>query len=104
MQVTYADNEVETWCLDARAAQRALGHQRAKFLATRIAQLRAADSLSDLIGTGAPGRWELLTSNRRGQVSARLTDNWRLIVLPTDDPEDPRESVAVVVLEIIDYH
>lgn len=104
MQVTYADDGVETWCLDARAAQRALGHQRAKFLATRVAQLRAADSLSDLLGTGAPGRWEVLTGDRRGQVSARLTGNWRLVVQPTDDPHDARESVAVVVIEIIDYH
>lgn len=77
--------------------QKELGAQIAKPLKLRIAELRRAREIGDLLlGTG---RWEELDADRAGQWSARLTANWRLIVSPVD-----RTVVTVRVVEIVDYH
>lgn len=104
MEVTYADRKIEELCTDARAANRKLGAQRSKPLETRVAQLRSFDCVGDLLIPGVPGHWEQLQGDRTGQVSARLTGNWRIIVRPTGDVDDIRDSTAVTVIEIVDYH
>ncbi len=104
MEVTYADHQTEKICTDARAAQKSLGRERAKPLEVRVAQLRAATSAADLLVPGVPGRWELLTGDRRGDISGRLTGNWRIIVRPLGGTEDLGECVEVIVVEIVDYH
>lgn len=96
MQLGYANRELERICTDARYMQRKLGVQVAKTLKLRIAELRYATEMADLLhGTG---RWEELSGDRAGQWSARLTANWRLIVQPEG------ESITVTVVEIVDYH
>lgn len=97
MQLDYADRELERQCTDERYMQRKLGQQVAKALKLRIAELRYATEMQDLL-LGA-GRWEELSGDRRGQWSARLTANWRLIVQP-----DERDVITVIVVEIVDYH
>jgi len=104
VEVTYADRQVERWCTDARAAQKDLGRERAKPLETRVAQLRAFDRVSDLLIPGVPGRWEQLVGDRKGQISGRLTGNWRIIVRPLGDVDDLGDCVEVVVVQIVDYH
>ena len=97
MDVRYATRDLERICTDARRMQRALGAQVAKALKLRITELTRVEEMADLLlGTG---RWEELKADRAGQWSARLTGNWRLIVEPDVD-----ERVAVLVIEIIDYH
>lgn len=97
MRVDYADRELERICTDGRHMQRKLGAHVAKVLKLRIAQLRYATEMPDLLlGTG---RWEELSGDRAGQWSARLTANWRLIVQPEE-----RDAITVIVVEIVDYH
>lgn len=97
MQLGYADRELERQCADERYMQRKLGAQVAKALKLRIAELRFATEMKDLLlGTG---RWEELSRDRSGQWSARLTANWRLIV-----QRDERDTITVIVVEIDDYH
>ena len=97
MELRYGDNELERQCTDARYMQRKLGAQVAKALRLRIAELRYATEMADLLlGTG---RWEELSGDRAGQWSARLTANWRLIV-----QSDEGSSITVIVMEIVDYH
>jgi len=76
---------------------RELGAQVAKALKLRVAELQRVREFPDLMA--GTGRWELLTADRSGQWSARLTANCRLIV------EEERDGVAIaVVVEITDYH
>lgn len=97
MQLEYASRAIEKTCTDGRHMQKERGVQMAKTLKLRIAELRRAVEMNDLLlGTG---RWEELEGDRAGEWSARLTKNWRLIVEPLD-----RSIVTVRVIEIIDYH
>lgn len=97
MRLEYAARELERRCTDERYMRRTLGAPVAKALMLRIAELRFATEMADLlVGTG---RWEELSGDRAGQWSARLTANWRLIVRPEE-----QETITVVVVEIVDYH
>ncbi|WP_366180672.1 type II toxin-antitoxin system RelE/ParE family toxin [Actinomyces timonensis] len=97
MEVRYADRKVEKVCINQRQMKRALDAAVAKKLRLRIAELHNVESFADLLrGTG---RWEQLTGDRAGQWSARLSANWRLIVI--DEGGTP---VVACVVEIIDYH
>ncbi len=46
----------------------------------------------------------------RGHYAAKVTGNYRLIFVPVDDldreiyPEDPRDIVALKILDVVDYH
>lgn len=77
--------------------QKKLGADVAKKLQLRITELIRVEEMADLlVGTG---KWEQLKGDRSGQWSARLTANWRLIVQPEEG-----DRVAVLVVEIVDYH
>jgi proteic killer suppression protein len=53
VQLGYADRELERQCTDGRYMQRTLGTQVAKALRLRIAELRYATEMQDLLlGTG----------------------------------------------------
>lgn len=96
MELRYATNALEKQCTEERYMQRKLGVQVAKKLRLRLAELRRASELADLL-LGA-GNWEELKQDRQGQWSAHLTRNWRLIVEPDGN------NVTVKVIEITDYH
>jgi proteic killer suppression protein len=133
VELRYATSELERQCTDDRYMQRTLGAQIAKTLRLRIAELRFASQMTDLL-LGV-GRWEELRGDRAGQWSARLSANWRLIVAPNialsdteaddggpsaDGDERPRSEpkasdtgatatardgvTVVLVIEIVDYH
>lgn len=97
MEVRYADRKVERICTNARQMKRELDAAVAKRLQLRIAELYNVDSFADLLLV--TGRWEQLTADRAGQWSARLSRNWRLIVV--DEGGSP---VVACVVEITDYH
>lgn len=94
--------------------RRAFDEQMCKKLKLRLGEVRAARILSDVFA--GPGRWELLSGDRRGFVSGRLTGNDRLIIEPlrdgepiqTEDDEDwanaARAASEAEVIEIVDYH
>lgn len=97
VEIRYSSREIQRICTESRYMQKQLGAPTAKKLKLRIAELMSAIAMDDLL-LGA-GRWERLHGDRQGQWSARLTANWRLIVEPLE-----AEVVAVLVIEIVDYH
>jgi proteic killer suppression protein len=63
----------------------------------KLDQLEAATSLADL--AALPGnRLEALKGNRKGQLSIRINDQWRICF------EWPDGSKGPVNVEIVDYH
>ena len=97
MEVRYASQKVQDICTNERQMKRRLDAVVSKKLRLRIAELHNVESFDDLLrGTG---RWERLTADRAGQWSARLSANWRLIVV--DECGSP---VVALVIEITDYH
>jgi proteic killer suppression protein len=71
------------------------GNDVAKALGRRIKDMEATTSPDGLLVL--PGRWEWLKGDRAGQMSARLTPNWRLIARPSDEG-----TIEIVTVE--DYH
>lgn len=97
MEVRYASQKVQNICTNERQMKRRLDAVVSKKLRLRIAELHNVEFFDDLLrGTG---RWERLTADRAGQWSARLSANWRLIVV--DEGGSP---VVALVIEITDYH
>lgn len=96
VEVRYARAKLGKQLGTAAARQRAWNVDVSKAFARRHAEMRAADTLTELL-LPAPGRWEEMKGDRAGDWSARLTRNYRLIV--ADDGPG-----AVVVLGIEDYH
>lgn len=77
-------------------------------LKRRLAQLRAAEVLSHVVlGNPHP-----LSGNRAGEFAVDITQNYRLIFEPGDDPVplsddgsvDVSQVSAIRVLEVGDYH
>lgn len=100
--VRYKSPKVEKICKSEKEARRKWGDEFVGPLTSRIGQLEAADSLGDLVGTGVPGKWEILTGDLAGQASAHLTKNWRLMM--EVEGTDPSLITEVVVLGRGDYH
>lgn len=86
------------------------GTDLGKQVRKRLDDLLAAETLDDI--RYAPGRFEELTGDRRGQFSLRLSANVRMIIEPADDPAchknddgiNLRLVTAVRIVEIVDYH
>lgn len=95
MKVRYENAKLERSCTDERAMQRAYGLVVSKQLKRRIAELRAASRVDDLFE--GVGKWEYLTADRAGEISARVSANYRLIIRADDDE-------CVVIIDIVDYH
>lgn len=76
---------------------RKIGADLAKSLRRRIAELRSARVMADVLD--GRGRWEQMTADRAGTWSARLSANWRLVVRS----DGPDADVAVVI-RLEDYH
>lgn len=102
LEVTYVSNKIEKVCKIERETRKVWGPDFVRPVQNRISQLEAADCLGDLVGTGAPGRWELMTGDRLGQASAHLTANYRLIMKV--EGSDANEIRHVEVLGREDYH
>ncbi len=89
VQLRFASRELE---------RRKLGAAVAKSLRLRVTELVYAARMRDLLE--GLGRWEEMRGDRRGQWSARLSANWRLIV----EPDPDMTSATVRVVEVVDYH
>lgn len=98
MIVCYSSKQLEKECTDDREMKRKRGPLVAK-LRLRINALEEANSLAELRTLDPLGRWHQLTANRAGQWASKLSPNWRLVV-----EEAGGDEVAVLVIEIEDYH
>lgn len=99
MDVTYADSKLEKRCTDAKAMAKAFSHVICKSLSKRIIELKSADTVADVLA--GTGNWHWLTGDMAGYLAARLSGNWRILVLP-DEVDDSCSTVSVE--EVKDYH
>ena len=86
MNITYRTKKLQRICTDSAVAKRALGRDIALKLYMRMAEIRAADTVEQLMQAQA-GRCHALTGNRNGQFAMDLVHPYRLIFI-----------------EIVDYH
>jgi proteic killer suppression protein len=108
LDILFSKNEWKQLCEDERVAKRKLGAATAKKLRTRLADLRAASRVTDLIA----GRPHPLTADRAGQFAVDLAGGVRLVFEPSSDPPpahddgsiDWRQVTAVTIVFIGDYH
>ena len=86
------------------------GADRGKAIRKRLDDLDAAEVLEDM--RSLPGRCEELAGDRAGDLSVRLSGNWRLIFKPINDPKPTKEDggldwtqvTAVEITNVVDYH
>ncbi|MCY3821520.1 MAG: type II toxin-antitoxin system YoeB family toxin [Gammaproteobacteria bacterium] len=107
MDIDFEDDDLARLCNDSRFADRRLGTNSAKRLRARLADLKAATVVTELVA-GSP---HPLTGDRVGQFSLRLHRGHRLVFRPAhdsvpirrDDSIDWNCVTAVTIVEIGDY-
>ncbi len=109
MEVQYASKDLGKTLTDDRLLRKKYG-KLSDAIKARLADLRAVETLDDM--RVMPGRIEELKQYRRGQFSIRISANWRMILMPANDPVPTKPdggidwtAVTIVeVLEMEDYH
>ncbi len=110
MEITFKTKKLQKICSDRKAMVKRWGNERAKKIARRLGELRAAPNLGEM--RNLPGRCHELTGDRSGQLSIDLEGPYRLFFEPVDDPPPARpdggldwEAVTVIrVVEVGDPH
>lgn len=91
---------------------RVYGEKRAKKIQRRLAELRAAEKLSDFPPKQPPSRCHELKGNLKGTLSVDLDHPYRLIFRPNHDIVPSKEDggldwdcvTAICILEVQDTH
>lgn len=108
MLIAFASRDLEELCLSERRAVRELGKACARKLFARLADLKAASHVGELVA-GYP---HPLKGDRAGQFSIRLDGGKRLVFSPANEPVpltddgsvDWRRVTSVRIVFIGDYH
>lgn len=108
MKITFANRELEKLCNRSNYAIRKLGDVGARKLQSRLADIEAANDVTELIA-GSP---HPLKGDREGDFSLRLHGAQRLVFRPEHNPLprlqdrgiDWQNVTAVQIVEIGDYH
>ena len=105
MEVRFADRRLRDLVASERDLVRRFGRDCARKIGQRLQQLRVAETLAEL--RLMAGRCHELTGDRAGCLALDLVQPLRLIFEPLDPADGPLDwdaVIAVVVLEIVDYH
>ena len=105
MQLLFANSQIKKLCTSERAAVKKYGERCARTLIFRVGQMKAAESIEDLIG--APGHFHPLTADRKGQWACRLQGGLRLVFAPGARGEMVIKEITdptLTILKIVDYH
>lgn len=110
MDIVFCNSRLEKECCDATARRKRHGDERARRLARRLDDLRAAATLA--VMKSLPGRCHELTADRKGQIAIDLDGPYRLIFEPANEPLpldgngslDWNRVTIIRVLLIGDYH
>lgn len=98
MKIEYNNKSIEKICTNATIAERKYGVELAGKLQMRIDQIKAAESVEEMIQFHI-GRCHSLKGNRRKQFAVDLTHPQRLVF------EKKGDVIQIVnILEIVDYH
>jgi proteic killer suppression protein len=97
-------------CMNSASARQREFGDLANVIGRRLDDLAAIQNLNE--AHALPGRFEALSSERKGQFSLRLTGNMRMILEPANEPIPTKEDggidlskvTAICVTEIGDYH
>ena len=108
MDIEFATSEIQALCEKKRLMTKTLGDACARKLRTRIADLAAAATVTDLVA----GRPHPLKGNRLGQFAVDLHGGKRLVFEVTNDPVPQTQDGAVAwgqvtkvkIVFIGDYH
>lgn len=108
MKLTFKDDKIRTLCEQQRLAQKRLGDACARKLHRRLADLEAAEVVTDLLA----GRPHPLKHDRDGQFALDLAGGKRLVFRPaaepvpqtTDGATDWSKVTAVQIIYTGDYH
>lgn len=108
MDIYYKSKQIEKICNQEKEGVKVLGPEIAKKLRTRMAELKAADVLSD-ISHLPPARLHELEGGRDGELAVDLKQPFRLIFKPNGDykkgePLDKIQVTAITILEVRNYH
>ncbi len=99
MRVEYKNKTLMKVCTNASIARKKHGDRMAKLLHQRVDELKAADSVEQMIQFGI-GRCHPLCGDRKGQYAVDLVHPHRLAFIKVDG-----EIKIVSIVEIIDdYH
>jgi proteic killer suppression protein len=108
MEISFADKKLKKQCLQEKEAQRQHGAKCAKKLKTRLADLAAANCVTELFA----GRPHPLKGDKTGQFAVDLEGGKRLVFKPDNDPIPLSEDgsidwskvTAVCIVYIGNYH
>ncbi len=108
MEIGFYSKKLRTLCENEREMTKVLGPKSARKLRARLADLRAAAMLGDVI----VGRPHPLTGDRQGQFAVSLHGADRLVFEPTDEPVPTTKDGAIEwkrvtkirIVFIGDYH
>jgi len=104
VEIVFGSKKIEELCNDPKIRQREFGTNRARRLARRLDDLRAAETLE--VMRGLPGRCHELKADRAGRLSLDLDHPYRLLLEPAYTPAPLKPDggldwVAVRAIRII---
>jgi toxin HigB-1 len=110
VNISFADKKLEKLANDDKKLIREFGKEQAQKIITRLAQLRAANTLEDV--RYLPGRYHELKENRKEQWGCDLIHPYRLIFTPQQRPIPCNEHgqylwaeiTSVEIIEVKNYH
>jgi proteic killer suppression protein len=102
MEVRYENRNLQKLCTDEQQMRRERIDIAPK-LRLRIAALKTATTIADLVALDPLGNWHPLTADRAGTWAGSLSRNWRLVIRPEGEGLVVA-AVEVTVVEIVDYH
>lgn len=85
MDIIFKDRKLAKACNSNAGLEQMFSDVRAKKLRQRLDELRAANSLDDVLRV-PPARCHELKGNRKGQISVDLDHPYRLIFVVANDP------------------
>jgi toxin HigB-1 len=98
LQVEYRNRSIEKVCTSASIAEKKYGQRMAELIHQRIDQIRAADSVEQMIQFRI-GRCHQLSQDRQGQYAVDLVHPQRLVF-----EKKGNEIQIANIIEIVDYH
>ena len=111
MHITFKTNKLKKIFDSHKEIFRVYGEVRGKRIEHRMAVLRAAACLEE-VPVEKPDRRHALSLNRKGQFAVDITENYRLIFEPNNNPLplrkdgglDLKKITDIKILEMEDYH
>ena len=98
MTVEYKSRSIEKVCTQASVATRQYGVRMAELIQQRIDEIKAADSVEQMIQFKI-GRCHALTQNRKGHYAVDLVHPQRLVF-----EQNGKDIQIANIIEIVDYH